>query len=413
MSKIIINGKSDGALKAYKDGSEIGAIYAGGSVVYTAMESNVEPAPPVTQPYLCFTAQEAGSTVSFVKEGEVSMPVPVLYKSTDGNNWTTWDGSVITLPSVNSKVYIYGNNSSFRGGQSSMITTPTTYWHFVMSGIIAASGDITTMLDIDGVTGFSDTYTFYKMFEGCTSLTTPPELPAMGLSAYCYYDMFRGCTSLTSAPELPATEMPRNCYQDMFYGCTSLTTPPPVLPARNTQQYSYSGMFEACTSLTTAPVISAWSIAKHCCQNMFARCTSLATAPVLSATTLYEYCYFQMFQGCTSLTTAPVLPATIMANRCYSNMFYGCTSLTMAPDLRHVTSLAPYSCLQMFQGCTNLNKAYAPTVSSWDTNVFSDWLIDVAASGTVYVKTLAMQIKVPRNSTSGCPSGWSVFLKSN
>ena len=34
--------------------------------------------------------------------------------------------------------------------------------------------------------------------------------------------MFQGCTSLTTAPELPATTLVSNCYNNMFQGCTNL-----------------------------------------------------------------------------------------------------------------------------------------------------------------------------------------------
>lgn len=34
--------------------------------------------------------------------------------------------------------------------------------------------------------------------------------------------MFEGCTSLTTAPVLPATTLISNCYESMFDGCTSL-----------------------------------------------------------------------------------------------------------------------------------------------------------------------------------------------
>ena len=34
--------------------------------------------------------------------------------------------------------------------------------------------------------------------------------------------MFQGCTSLTEAPELPATTLATNCYSYMFYKCTNL-----------------------------------------------------------------------------------------------------------------------------------------------------------------------------------------------
>ena len=63
---------------------------------------------------------------------------------------------------------------------------------------------------------------YKSMFNGCTSLTTAPELPATTLADQCYYSMFNGCTSLTTAPELPATTLVRSCYASMFYGCSNL-----------------------------------------------------------------------------------------------------------------------------------------------------------------------------------------------
>jgi hypothetical protein len=60
------------------------------------------------------------------------------------------------------------------------------------------------------------------MFDGCTSLTKAPDLPATTLAVNCYYAMFRGCTSLTEAPELPATTLELGCYTYMFEGCSRL-----------------------------------------------------------------------------------------------------------------------------------------------------------------------------------------------
>jgi hypothetical protein len=60
------------------------------------------------------------------------------------------------------------------------------------------------------------------MFEGCTSLTTAPELPATTLANGCYEDMFSGCTSLATAPELPATTLISRCYNEMFRNCRNL-----------------------------------------------------------------------------------------------------------------------------------------------------------------------------------------------
>jgi hypothetical protein len=60
------------------------------------------------------------------------------------------------------------------------------------------------------------------MFNGCTSLTTAPELPATTLDLGCYYSMFNGCTNLTTAPELPATDLDAYCYRYMFNDCSKL-----------------------------------------------------------------------------------------------------------------------------------------------------------------------------------------------
>jgi hypothetical protein len=87
------------------------------------------------------------------------------------------------------------------------------------------------------------------MFEGCTSLTTSPELPATTLATSCYSDMFYGCTSLVSVPTiLPATTLVGDCYYNMFYGCTSLVTAP-ALPATTLAQHCYRNIFRDCTSL--------------------------------------------------------------------------------------------------------------------------------------------------------------------
>jgi hypothetical protein len=61
------------------------------------------------------------------------------------------------------------------------------------------------------------------MFDGCTSLTQAPELPATTLASGCYSYMFNGCTSLTQAPALPAETLAGSCYYSMFSCCTSLT----------------------------------------------------------------------------------------------------------------------------------------------------------------------------------------------
>ena len=230
---------------------------------------------PVVSDALCFTAEEANSTLHLDKVG--SPDAISLETSTNGSNWTDYSwtdktGDTLTLANIGDKVYMRAKTENQTIGSSYQ-----NYYQFKMTGKISASGNIQTLLKADGSRTDATGYCYRNMFKGCTSLTTAPELPATTLANNCYEYMFRGCTSLTSAPELPATTLADSCYSGMFTGCTSLTQ-----------------------------------------------------APALPATTLASNCYRSMFSGCTSLTQAPVLPATTLAGSCYYNMFSKCTSLTQA-----------------------------------------------------------------------------------
>ena len=193
---------------------------------------------------------------------------------------------------------------------------------------VACTGDIRTLLDwrIYNIVETNNAM-FCSLFNGCSVLTSAPELPATKLAEDCYYQMFSGCTNLTAAPELPATTLENSCYRDMFRSCTKLTSAP-ELPATTLANYCYYGMFEKCTNLTSAPELPATTLANYCYSYMFSGCTNLASAPELPATILANYCYFGMFEKCTNLTSAPELPATVLAEACYGSMFSDCTKLS-------------------------------------------------------------------------------------
>ena len=280
--------------------------------------------------YLCFTAEQAGSTVAMAVNGTPTKGQAFEY-STDGTNWSVFipGTTTITLANVGNKVYFRGNNRTVSESTS-------IYYRFAMSGKIAASGNIMSLLDKTCQnTRISNKYCYYAMFNGCTSLTTAPALPATTLADNCYKHMFSNCTSLTTAPSLPATTLADNCYHYMFNKCTSLTTVP-ALPATTLKSDCYRAMFYGCTSLTTAPALPATTLANYCYNSMFNGCTSLTTAPSLPATTLANYCYYYMFSYCTSLqvysssgtghTKAWRIPTSGSASSytSQSQMFYNC-----------------------------------------------------------------------------------------
>ena len=199
---------------------------------------------PVELPdYLCFTSEEAGSTVAMAVNGTPTKG-QAFETSTDGTNWSVFTPgtTTITLANVGDKVY-------FRGDNTTVSESSSIYYKFVMSGKIAASGNIMSLLDRTcQSTTISNTYCYYAMFRDCTSLTTAPALPATTLITYCYAYMFYNCTSLTTAPALPATTLITYCYDSMFRDCTSLTTAP-ALPATTLAYSCYAYMFNGCTSL--------------------------------------------------------------------------------------------------------------------------------------------------------------------
>ena len=246
---------------------------------------------------LCFTANTAGSEVSLTKSGS---PADIyLETSTDGLTWTDYTiGTSILLPNAGDKIYF---RKSTDGVATSFSTSTNYYYKFVMSGSIAASGNVMSLVDKYYLTKtIPCNWCFSNLFYDCTALTTAPQLPATTLDTLCYNYMFFRCSSLTAAPELPATTLANNCYMNMFMNCTSLTD---------------------------IPGLPATTLANSCYQSMFSACYALTTPPELPATTLDTSCYQYMFQACTTLTVLPQLPATTLADNCYKRMFNYCTAL--------------------------------------------------------------------------------------
>ena len=186
------------------------------------VEKQIRPALP---DYLCFTANDANSTVRLAKNGS---PTSVtLETSTDGNTRTTytiWD--TITLSNIGDKVYF--RNTSETATRFS--TGPSSYYRFYLSGSLNASWDITFLINKNGTDTISWSYAFYRLFYRSSTedasirnaLKTTPKLPATTITAHCYQQMFYYCSSLSTLPELPVTTFQNSCYYQMFRYCTSI-----------------------------------------------------------------------------------------------------------------------------------------------------------------------------------------------
>ena len=281
-------------LKRFINWQEIVRVYKNGGQI------RPETVPPVFDDYLCFTAEQSNSSITLNASGYSinNVTQEISYDKTNWEDYVYW--TAITLTNVWDKVYMRNKSE-----------TPTSfnYWgnyyrtyYFSMNWLIGASGDANYLL--------------------CKYSTTT-------LSG-SFYRLFSGCSWLTSAPRLPATTLTDRAYEAMFQNCVLLTTPP-QLPATTLALKGYYQMFEWCTRLATVPQLPATTLADRCYEEMFMGCTSLTTAMPLPATTIAAYCYYNMFNGCTSLRTLISLPATWnLPMVCYSNMFAGCSYIKVS-----------------------------------------------------------------------------------
>lgn len=144
--------------------------------------------------YLCFTLNN-GYDGYIVLTCTNTDPIPVEY-SYDSYSWIDVpvnDQRGIELLSNHNKIYFRKKGDDV----AEQFSSPYVTYQFGLRGSIAVSGNIMSLID-----------------QKCETKTIPCE--------YCFYKLFEGCTNLTSAPELPAKTLVEGCYARMFAECTSL-----------------------------------------------------------------------------------------------------------------------------------------------------------------------------------------------
>ncbi len=275
------------------------------------------------------------------------------------------------------------------------------YYQFSITGSVAASGTASFLLGRTTNNQEVPAYGFYKLFAGCTALTSAPEVsPNTTANAHAYESMFEGCSNMTTSPDsLPATSIAVSCYESMFEGCSNMTTSPETLPATTLAESCYKNMFKGCEKMATSPdALPATSVVESCYESMFEGDSLITRIPTLGvSTTSAVAAYKNMFKGCKSMTSDNMpsslfnnnsvsesfyegmfdgcstiekaefdLPAGGLAKACYKNMFRGCSSLTKVPPTFGTPWNIIESCYEgMFEGCSSLETA--PTLS-WTKN---------------------------------------------
>lgn len=297
--------------------------------------------------YLCFTAVEDNSTIT-----RTGTYATFLEYSYDGFLWSAFDNTITVSLNTGDKVYFRGNNT--RLGSSA-----SAYTQFVMTGKLEGSGNIMSLLyasNFDTKLTIPNSYCFTHLFDGCSSLISAPDLPAITLSTNCYQYMFQG-TGITTTPLLPATSLRGNCYNHMFNSCRSLSTaldfPTNVV---NSENYSFGAMFYNCTSLTKAPT----------------------------------YIY-----------------AKANGTNDFRQMFYGCSNLTTGPKIMYTGASKNYSQREMFRNCSKLNWVMYLGTDISATNSLYNWMSGVQTTSGIFVKNI--NATWTTTGVSGVPTNWTII----
>lgn len=414
-SKISVS--QNGLVTANDTGAATISVYCGGITVYCQVTS-------ADTDGLCLEAIETGNV-------EIKNPLTrTIQYSYDGITWEGDNRSAFSLALNKGEKLFFRGNSAYYSNSSN-------YASIICHGKCYVYGNVMSLISTNyrSLTSFTSTYAlaglflnndkivnhsekklllpattlsnycYYRMFEGCVSLSSAPYLPASTLSTGCYQNMFLGCSGLKTTPSLTATSLATYCYANMFEGCTGISEMP-ELPAKNLSNYCYDSMFEGCSGLTKVSLLPGLTLAPYCYRDMFKSCTALTKAPSLPATTLASYCYSHMFDGCVAMQTAPSLPATTLSDCCYEWMFQNCTSLEAAPELPAYT--LSFRCYQyMFNGCSKLNyiKVLFTTFNTGQSYELSYWVNGVSSTGTFVCDPV---ISGMSRGSSGIPSGWTV-----
>jgi hypothetical protein len=258
MADSIKIGNLDITLKV--DDNSVSAAYLGSTLVYGG---GTPPTPhDYSQDYLTLVATESGE---FTWNGHTtygSIGNRLSYSVDSGNTWSR-PSSAFTVTGISS-----GSKILFRG---SITPTSDGIGRFFSSGRFEAQGNVMSLLFSDNFSGQTDltgyNYVFSTLFSDST-ITSAENLilPATTLEKMCYQLMFDGCTNLTTPPQLPATTLKRACYAQMFQDCTSLTTAP-ELPSTTLADGCYSYMFRGCTNLNSITCLATDISATRCTNN--------------------------------------------------------------------------------------------------------------------------------------------------
>ena len=360
--------------------------------------------------YLCFTAEEDNSTIRL---NNIDNSPNVEY-STDKETWTTWNYSTITLANSGDKVYMRGNNPNGLSAGNNHST-------FVMTGKIAAGGNINALISKDVAITNIPNYCYFRLFENCSSLTSVPYLGGayqkVIVNFKSFGQTFKACTGLTTLP----SDLLKNIKEIKSFGldetfdhCSNLTNififPNTITYYRNTMP----GLFQYCTSLETLDFSyitefnDKFRIASHPFAYSGVKNIDLSN---LNAIIWNDACE-EIFMNCKNLVSISLPSLTRIAKNSSgtsagsasaSHLCEGCDNLESA-DLRNLTQVGSYGLYRAFRNCPKLKDVKIAVSTIDNTNNFGQWMENTAQTGDFYNLGNA-QFPTGAN---GIPANWTI-----
>lgn len=223
----------------YLGSNELSGVYVGGNKIWP--ETTPPPSPTgYSDQYLTFLVEESGtfrfsgSSVQYsLDSGTTWVPLAnntatptlqsgdkIMWKATITPSLSTGIG---TFGYQSNAFSVEGNPMSLLYGDNFVGVTDLTGKKGAFIELFRNASGLTSAWNMSIPSTNIPQQACFAMFQNCVNMTLPPAiLPATSLGYDCYAKMFQGCTSLRSAPELPAETLGSQSYRMMFYLCSSL-----------------------------------------------------------------------------------------------------------------------------------------------------------------------------------------------
>ena len=205
MARFIKSFQNDAAIQAAVDDKSLGHPYvalndATGKIDWNGKDIDY------SKMYLTIEALEDGDfNISYMKNS--------AYYSINNSEWVKKENTNYINLKSGDKVRVKCLQSS------GVIQAYGWFWNNTIK--FNVYGNVESMFFGDNFEGHNEGYRMAALFRYSTGLVDASNM-VMPTSIAMYDEMFNGCTSLTTAPELPATTLVENCYKQMFYDCTKL-----------------------------------------------------------------------------------------------------------------------------------------------------------------------------------------------